>query len=711
MAENLLFEIGTEELPSSCIAEGIKNLKTLMEERLKQNRLGFLSVETYATPRRITAFVNCLEEKQAIQEKIITGPPSAIAFDRNGNHTDAAVGFAKSLNVDAGKLEEFKTERGTYLGIRMIEHSKSTVEVLPDLLKNLILLMSFSKQMTWGDYTARFARPIRWIAAIYGDDVVRFKFESIESSNKTYSHRILGAKPVIIPSPLKNENSYFEFLNKKCRVILNPEKRKEMILNSLKNLEEKKWEKKFKVIIDENLLNEVVNLVEFPNVLEGEFPDEFLYIPKEILIKAIQHHQRYFAVVDSSGEPATRFIIVQNGIEDKTGEIVKGNIRVLKARLNDAGFFYKEDKREDFKIWLDRLKGVIFYSGLGSLYDKSLRLQKICNFIAESLEKKGVLKKSSAKESIKDRLNRAGILCKCDLVTNLVVEFPELQGLVGREYAREKKEKEEVAEAIFEHYLPRFAGDILPETDTGSILSIADKVDTIAGMFLVGNIPSGSEDPFALRRKASGIILAALKKSYDIDLLKICEFTAGLYIKTVNFKNIDSQRTVREMADFIIARYRFRLEKQNKRTDIFDAVIETGRYTVVDFDLRCKAVEQYLEKEKIERLSEPMVRCKNIIKGKNFSQVDENLLNEEAEIKLHNQAVLIRNRIKIYMNSGKYHDALLLLVEFGGFINEFFDKVLVMDRDEAVRQNRINLVKDCTDVYYIFADFSKISQI
>jgi len=343
--------------------------------------------------------------------------------------------------------------------------------------------------------------------------------------------------------------------------------------------------------------------------------------------------------------------------------------------------------------------------------DKSLRLQKICNFIAELLERKGVLKKSSAKESIREELGRAGILCKCDLVTNLVVEFPELQGLVGREYAREKKEKESVAEAIFEHYLPRFAGDILPETDAGSILSIADKVDTIAGMFLAGNIPSGSEDPFALRRKASGIILTALKKGYDIDVLKICEFTAGLFLKTINFKNIDSQRTVREMADFIAARYRFRLEKQNKRTDIFDAVIETGCYSVVDFDLRCKAVEQYLEKAKIERLSEPLVRCKNIIKGKNFSQVDKNLLKEETELKLHNQAVLIRDKIKIFTDTRKYNDALLLLVEFGSLINEFFDKVLVMDRDEAVRQNRINLVKDCTDLYYLFADFSKISQI
>jgi glycyl-tRNA synthetase beta chain len=704
MAKNLLFEIGTEELPSSCIAEGIKNLKALLEEKLTQSRLSFAGIETYATPRRIVAFVNYLDEKQAAEEKIITGPPKGIAFDRNGNHTDAAVGFARSMKVDVRKLEEFETERGIYLGIKLLEEGKSARVILPDLLKSVILLMTFNKQMTWGDYAVRFARPIRWIAALYGKDIVQFRIENITSSNRTYGHRTLSPEPIIIPSPLENIEDYFEFLHQKCNVILNPSKRKDMILDSIKNLEENKWKAKFKVVVDDSLLDEVVNIIEIPNVLIGTFPDDYLYIPKEILIKAIQHHQRYFAVIDDSGTVATMFIVVQNGIEDKTGEIVKGNVRVLKARLNDAGFFYKEDRKNSFESWFDKLKGVIFYSGLGSLNDKSLRLQKICRFIAVLLEKKGVLKKSL----IKDDLVRASMLCKCDLVTNLVVEFPELQGLVGREYAKEKKEKDDVAESIFEHYLPRFAGDILPETDVGSILSISDKLDTITGMFLAGNIPSGSEDPFALRRKASGIILTSLKKGYDLDVLKICKFSVDLYIETTNFKNIDKQKIIREVADFITARYRFRLEKQNKRTDIFNAVIEVGCFSIVDFDLRYKAIAEYLTKEKTESLSEPLIRCKNIIKGKDFSQVDEKLLREEAEIELYNQLVQRRKKINKDISNRKYSDAILRLADFKNLIDEFFDRVLVMDKNDAIRANRINLVKSCVDLYYLFADFSKI---
>ncbi|MBM3709321.1 MAG: glycine--tRNA ligase subunit beta, partial [Actinobacteria bacterium] len=291
MAKNLLLEIGTEELPSPCINEGINSLKTLLEEKFTQFRLSFASVETYGTPRRITAFVNSLDEKQSMQEKIITGPPKAVAFDRNGNHTDAAVGFAKSMKTDAENLEEFKTDRGVYLGIKLLEEGKNTAEILPDLLKNAILSMSFSKQMSWGNYSIRFARPIRWIAAIYGDATVKFKVENIESSNKTYAHRTMGSGSVVIPSPLKNIDSYFDFLSRKCSVILDSEKRKEIILTSIKNFEDKRWKGKFKAVIDENLLDEVINLVEFPNVLEGQFPDEYLYIPKEILIKAIQHHQ------------------------------------------------------------------------------------------------------------------------------------------------------------------------------------------------------------------------------------------------------------------------------------------------------------------------------------------------------------------------------------------------------------------------------------
>lgn len=702
MGKNLLFEIGTEELPSSCLIEGIRNIKTLLEEKLTGSRLSFDQVSAYGTPRRLVAFVKDLGQLQQTQEKIIMGPPKNIAFDSSGKPTNAAVGFAKSLNVGVKDLQPIETERGIYLTVKVVEEGKQTEKILPEVLKDVITSMTFNKQMTWGDYGLRFARPIRWIVAIYGKETINFSIENLTSSNKTFGHRTLNAEPVIIGST-DDINSYIELLQG-FNVVLDTEKRKQLILAEIKKLEEVEWKNNFKVVLDEGLLGEVVNLVEIPNVLVGNFPKEFLYIPKEILIKAVQHHQRYFAVIDKAGNVTTRFIVIQNGISDKKGEITKGNERVLRARLSDARFFYEEDKKSSFEAWREKLKGVIFYSKLGTLYEKSMRLEDICIFIAEELNSKGILKKGA----ISADLIRASMLCKCDLVTDLVVEFPELQGLVGSEYAKEKGEKADVASAIFEHYLPRVAQDILPDTDTGAILSIADKIDTIAGMFLAGNIPSGSEDPFALRRKASGIILTALKKGYDIDLLKLSADSIDLYLEKFSFNNIDRVKIIGDVVEFITARYKFQLEKRNKRTDILDAILGANCFAIIDIDLRYKAIENYLSNENIEKLSAPMIRCKNIIKGRKFSEIQPALLSDEFEKDLFSQINNKGKIIKRHMSEGKYSDALAELTEFGNSINIFFDKVLVMDNDVNTRTNRINLVKESSSLYLLFADFSKV---
>ena len=358
MGKNLLFEIGTEELPSSCLIEGIRNIKTLLEEKLTGSRISFGQVNAYGTPRRLVAFVKDLGQLQQTQEKIIMGPPRNIAFDSNGKPTNAAVGFAKSLNVDVKELQPIETERGIYLTVKVVEEGKQTEKILPEVLKDVIASMTFNKQMTWGDYSIRFARPIRWIVAIYGKETINFSIENLTSSNKTFGHRTLNAEPVIIGST-DDINSYIELLQG-FNVVLDSQKRRQLILTGIKKLEEGQWKNNFKVVLDEGLLGEVVNLVEIPNVLVGNFPKEFLYIPKEILIKAVQHHQRYFAVIDKAGNVTTRFIVIQNGISDKKGEITKGNERVLRARLSDARFFYEEDKKSSFEAWREKLEGVIF---------------------------------------------------------------------------------------------------------------------------------------------------------------------------------------------------------------------------------------------------------------------------------------------------------------------------------------------------------------
>lgn len=774
MTRNLFLEIGTEELPYSCIIEAKIGLKNILEQNLNFKRIGFNSVVVFATPRRIVAFAEGLDESQKDLENIITGPPKKISFDSSGNPTQAALGFAKSLNKKVSDLIEVDTEKGIYLAVKTVEKGKKTIEILPEILKSSILSLSFSKQMTWGNYSIKFARPIRWICAFFGNEIVRFEIENIKSLNKTYGNRYILSKELEV-FPFDSIEEYCSFLEKQAIVVLDDKKRKEMILNSIKKYEEEVWHGKYKAVIDEDLLDEVVNLVEYPNVLVGNFPEEYLYIPKEILVKAIQHHQRYFAVVENNGnngnngkngkngnngnnaKVSTFFIAIQNGLEDKKGEIIKGNERVLRARLSDAKFFYEEDKKCTFEQWFEKLKGVVYYSGLGSMSDKSIRLSNISQKILEDLNsnlnsnlnlnlnldlnldldlnnhnsfiEKDLKNKNehSLFYDISDDVKRACLLCKCDLVTNMVVEFPELQGLVGREYAKEKGEKDVVCEAIFEHYLPRFANDILPATNVGAVVSIADKIDTISSMFLVGNIPSGSQDPFALRRKASGIISICLDKEFDLDIFKLSLLSVNLLVesfgKSLNLQSIDLNRKEnelpsivekisKEITEFIIARYRFRLEKSKLRIDIFDAIIATGLTKIVSIDKKYNALLKYLqgkEKEHILIFSEPLTRCKNIIKGKEFTCVKAELLNEKEEKNLYEELIKKEEKIKVYLKKGSFLEAIEELAGFAKYINSFFDKVLVMDKNNEIRLNRLSLVKRCADLYNLYADFSKIS--
>jgi glycyl-tRNA synthetase beta chain len=700
MKKKLVFEIGTEELPSSCAFEGSTGLKKILGKKLSENRLEFTGIKTYSSPRRLVAVVEGLSDVQKSEERTVTGPLVKIAFDGSGNPARSAEGFAKSLGLKVSQLEKIKVEgKGIYLGKRMVVKGKRTTDILPGILKETIPAITFEKQMTWGDYDLKFARPIRWILALYGDKVIKFSLANLNSSNITFGHRTLGPGPITI----KDSGSYFRLLRDKGKVIADAEKRKKMILDQIGRLEEKVWKGKYRVVVNQDLIDDVVNLVEVPNVITGSFPKEFLYIPKELLIEAIQYHQRYFAVLESSGRVSTRFIVVQNGIRD-SGGIRKGNERVLKARLSDAAFFYEEDKKHDFKYWIDKLKGVVFFSDLGSIYDKEVRIKKISIYMAKLLGDS----RSRFKEGISAYLDRAGMLCKCDLVTNMVVEFPALQGVVGREYAREKGENSQVSEAIFEHYLPRFSGDVLPKTDTGSLLSIADKIDTIAGMFLAGKIPSGSEDPFALRRKASGIVLSALEKKYDFDLDSTVEYNLDLYRKSFKLKNESSLQLVAKIKDFIISRYRFLLEKEKKRLDILESVLGSGCSSIIDIDLRYRALEKFVSAGDIRRLAFPMIRCKNITGDTKTGRVETKFFKEDFEKRLFSLTAEYEGIIRGLISKKDYGSVLDSFEEFGKTVDLFFDNVLVMEKDSKIRKNRINLVRKAVDIYLMFADFSRL---
>lgn len=701
MEKKLLFEIGTEELPSSCLNEGIQSLKNILTDKFLKNRLEFEKIETFGTPRRLTAVVHGLKDMQDSLEKIVMGPPERISFDESGKPNQAAVGFAKGIGIDAADLEKISTDKGVYIGKKIFEKGRKTSGILPGILAESIFLISFSKQMTWADWQIKFARPIRWILAVYGEEILSIEIESLKSSNMTYGHRTLSPEPFVV----KTADEFLEVLEKKGNVITDAAKRKEIILKGIKKIEEEHKKDNIKVIINNDLLDEIINLVEIPNVLIGAFPEKFLSLPGDILIKAIEYHQRYLAVKNEKNEVLPEFIVVQNGISDSKGEIIKGNERVLKARLSDASFFYDEDRKHSWEDWIDKLKGVIFYSKLGSIYEKELRLTEICRKIISELNQDNMIISSEVLEYSK----RASMLCKTDLVTNLVVEFPELQGVVGREYAKERNESKEVSEAIFEHYLPRFYGDTLPETTTGAIVSIADKIDTIAGMFLAGAIPSGSEDPFALRRRASGVVLSVFEKNYDIDINELVRFSVRLYKDVIKIDKDRESKIINDIVDFIMARFKFNYEKDNKRTDLIDAVYAVGIYSLTEISKRYDAIQRIIDNGHIEDLSLPMIRCKNIVKGNNTGDVNPQLFKESSEKELYDEALLREAAIKKNNHEGNFYKSILEMVDFRNKVDTFFDKVLIMDKIEEVKNNRLNLVKKAFDIYLMIADFSKIT--
>ncbi len=701
MKNNLIFEIGTEELPSSCINEGITELEKILKEKLTQNNIDFEEVKTCGAPRRLIANIVGLSDIQKDTSKNATGPSIKAAYDSNGNPTKAAIGFAKSLSVEVSELEKLETEKGIYLYKKLLIKGKKTTEVLPDLLVDTVLSLSFDKQMTWGDYTLKFARPIRWLLALYGNKVIKFKLEVLSSSNCTYGLRSVSAGPIIID----DADSFFDILINDGKVIPSVPQRREIILSSIDRTQKELWDHDIKIVINKEILEEVVNLVERPNLIIGSFPKKFLYLPKDLLIKAIEYHQRYFATIDTDSNVTTNFAVVQNGIDDLNNEVIKGNERVLKARLSDAVFFYEEDKKDTYEHLIEKLKGLIFFSGLGSMYDKSLRLKDISSFILDTLKddiKDEILK-------LKPQLERAALLCKTDLVTNMVVEFPELQGIVGREYAKDRKENKIVANAISDHYLPSFFGDGLPKHVAGSILSIADKIDTICGMFIANNIPSGSEDPFALRRRALGIVSILIENDWSLNIGDLVEYTVKLYPKnsSESIENVEALKN--NIITFVLNRYKYFAEKQNKRTDIIESVMINDNYSLKEINRKYDALYSYIVKNDAQKISLALLRCKNIIKKKEISKIDTDLFKEKNEIEMHDLLLNAKEKIELLIQRHDYMNSIKELDLLSEKVNDFFDKTLIMDQDYNIRQNRINIVKSMVDTYLKVADFTLLN--
>lgn len=690
MTRDLLLEIGTEEIPARFMGSALRQLKELAETGLKEARLDYGTVATYGTPRRLCLYVTGLAESQAELVKEVKGPAKKAAFDAGGNPTKAAQGFAKSQGVAVEDLVVKTVGNGEYVFATVREESKPAAVILPELLLNFIKKLSFPKPMRWADKEFRFARPIHWLVALLADQVIPFSLEGITSDRVTYGHRFLAPEPISLPSAA----DYFEALEK-AYVIVDQHRRKQMIVEQIEVLGE---QEKGRVEVDPDLLEEVTQLLEYPTAFVGSFPQEYLELPEEVVITPMKEHQRYFPVRSQDGKLLPRFVAVRNGDARSLELVREGNEKVLMARLTDAHFFYREDLKEPLDKKVEKLKEIVFQEKLGTLWEKTQRVQKLAVILAQQL---GWPAETAA------QVQRTAYLAKADLVTNMVYEFPELQGIMGGYYAL-ATEDHAVAEGIREHYLPRFSGDAVPTGQTGIAVSIADKVDTITGCFLAGLIPTGSQDPYALRRQALGITHIILEHQLPVSIKELTLASVKLYEDKLG------QRVDEELWASILAFYRQRLEnilheEIGYAHDLVNAVLEVGADCPFDALKRAEALAGFMEKDTFEALNTAFTRAFNLAKNAGTGAVDTAYLEEPAEQELHQNIQTVKRLTEKHLAAGNYGGILEVLATLREPIDRFFDQVMVMVEDENVKRNRLALLYNVVELARTVADFSKIA--
>lgn len=684
--KNLLLEIGTEELPASFIDPALNYIEEKLKEKLSAEHIPPTSVETFGTPRRLIAIAYDVPEEQPRREELIVGPSYRAAFDENGNPTRAAQGFAKSRGVTVNGLlvvENPQGRKGKYVAVRKVVEGKRTEEVLKKILPEIILSIPFKKSMRWGEKNVRFARPIRWIVSVFGDRTVEFEINGIKSSNVSYGHRFLSPEPFQVESP----NEFLTQLEDRF-VVADLEKRKAIILDGCKDLASSVGGK---LLEDEELLEEVTNLTEFPYPILGKFDGEFLNLPKEVPITVMKDHQKFFSVVDREGNLKNYFIGVSNIKPTDDLTVRLGYEKVLKARLSDALFFFKEDRKRRLEERVPELQGVVFHEKLGTMLDKTKRLVKLTPFISEEL-----------KFDVEKRAERAAYLSKADLLTEMVNEFPELQGTMGKYYALLDGEDEEVALSIEEQYLPRFSKDRVAETKTGISLSLSEKIDNLTGFIGAGLKPTGSADPFALRRNALGLIQTLIENELSLNLTPTLEKSEELY-EEQGIKL--SLSTVSETLQFIKDRLKNYLREKGFRPDTVDAVLSVSD-NPYDSLLRVKTVEVLRENPEFEAVLFTMRRVVNIIPV-GFEPVPISPEGKYEE-ELWNAFLKLKGELDKLIEKRDYRGALLKIGELKPFVDNFFDNVMVMDKDEKVRNRRLSLLKNIADKLLELIDFSKI---
>jgi glycyl-tRNA synthetase beta chain len=692
MGQELLLEIGTEEIPAAFLPKALRDMEEIIRRDLAANRIRHGAIRTMGTPRRLFLAIDDVAERQDDQVIEKLGPARKVAFDEAGNPSKAALGFARGQGVDCSELETAITEKGEYLCARKKIAGEATEGLLPVIITRLVTGIPFRKSMRWSDLEFRFARPIHWILALFAGRIIPVRIGNVESGSASRGHRFMspGAFPV------SSEEEY-RAKTREHFVIVDPAERTAIIRQET---EKAAAAVGGRALENAALLEQVAFLTEYPTVVCGNFDPEYLELPREVLITTMISHQKYFPIVDEKGTLLPHFLTINNTLARDPSVVRRGNEKVIRARLADARFFFEEDRKIPLEKRVEDLKKVTFHTLLGSSYEKVMRFRKLAGRIARDIEPA-----DGNRTAFAARIDEAALLAKADLDTLMVCEFAELQGIMGREYALLEGRDPGVAKAIYEHYLPTSAGGDLPETDEGAVISIADKLDSICGFFGVGLIPTGTADPYALRRQALGIINIILKKRYPLRLDTLIDESIAIL---GGLLKRPAEETKADVLEFFRGRFENQLLSQGHPYDVVDAVLATGIRDLVRAEQKIRAMEEFKSHPDFVPLAGAFKRVANIIRNFQQSGLDPALFTSTEERDLHDALLNIREIVIRHCADGEYQAALIALAQLRKPVDAFFESVLVMADEEKIRCNRLTLLTEISTLFHDLADFSKV---
>ena len=684
--KDILLEIGLEELPARYVTDSMNQLADKVRNWLETMKINYRELKAFSTPRRLALLVLDVAGTQEDVSEEAKGPARKIAQNDDGEWSKAAIGFSRGQGMSVDDIYYKEINGVEYAHVKKFIKGKQTIELLPEL-KDLITSIHFPKNMRWADNDLKYIRPIKWIMALFGQEVIPFSITNVTTADWSMGHRFLGGK-----WHLTNAKDYEEFMLEQ-KVIVDPVKRKNMIVEQLKNIEEAKdWV----IPVDEDLLEEVNNLVEYPTALYGGFESEFLELPQEVLITSMKEHQRYFPVKSKDGKLLPQFVTVRNGGSDHLENVARGNEKVLRARLSDAAFFYREDQKTDIDSCLNKLTSIVYHEEIGTLAEKVKRVRRLTNILTEKL---------SFSSQDKVDADRAAEIGKFDLVTNMVNEFPELQGVMGERYARQKGESEAVAIAINEHYKPRNAEDDTPATEVGAVLSVADKMDTICSFFAIGMIPSGSQDPYALRRQATGIVQILLHQNWTIGLEELIQESLSLLNEDGKIKQ-KMEAVTDDLVTFFKLRLKYLLQEKDVRHDLIDAILGAEVGDIHSLFNRARVLEANKNKADFKENIEALSRVINIAtKSESQGEINTSLFENDYEQRLYERYVSLQEQLSEHVTEETYFE---LLVSLKNDINQYFDHTMIMADDAAIKQNRLHLMVQLSNLIKKFANVSEI---